>query len=133
MELTLPTAGGNAVVHSNILFVAKGRKWKFPATMAALDELSNIVAVVWRAKRVVAETYGVVLADLSREEVGEVEVTGVDFLSERVRYNCMTWDLWNWMVRGLGGCGVREFSGCALILMFLFVPSIYIAGGAFIF
>lgn len=114
MEITLLAAAGNAVVNSNILILPEGRKWKFLATMAELDELSNIVAVVWRAKRVVAETDEVVRADLRREEVGEVEVTGVDFLEELVRSNCMPWDLWNWMVRGLGGHGVREFRGVLL-------------------
>lgn len=104
-----------------------------PSTMAELDKLSNIVAVLWKVGRVVAETDEVVRANLRREEVGEVEVTGVDFLLERVRYNCMTWDLWNWMVQGLGDYGVREFRGCALLLMFLFIPSIYISGGAIIF
>ncbi|KAL0637993.1 hypothetical protein Q9L58_002928 [Maublancomyces gigas] len=51
-----------------------------PATMARLPDLAKVVAIAWKAKRVVAETAEVVKSYLRREEVGEVEVTGEDFL-----------------------------------------------------
>lgn len=67
-------------VNGNVLHVREGRKWKIPVKMAKLSQLVNVVAVAWKAKRVVAETEEVVKAYLRKEEAGEVEVTGVDFL-----------------------------------------------------
>lgn len=64
-------------INGNVMHVREGRRWELPTTMETLGQLVDVVAVAWKAKRVVVETEEVVRVYLRREEAGELKATGV--------------------------------------------------------